>query len=208
VLFPVYSEFRRFCRATTLHKFQSSNNSATQPETILSLNIMSALSLFLSQLFEENGTERVHIQVDNVKQTHSSFQRQTSSLEAVLSRSDGARDRWSGMTKRIPSELFSLSPTLTRHQKSHNTERAGSVDSLLSLPRRKTSPRSIRRNLDQYFPPSISEGGHNAQWNVKGGTVRREAAELLFFDHCRLDKKETKTTRIKTKTTTMAISAD
>jgi hypothetical protein len=79
------------------------------------------------------------------------------------------------------------------------------VDSLLSLPRRKKSPRSIRRNLDLYIPPSISEGGHNAQWNVKG--ARKEAAELLFFDNYRLDEKETKTTRIKRKTITMAISA-
>jgi hypothetical protein len=144
---------------------------------------MSALSLFLSQLFEENGTERVIIQVDNVKQTHSSIQQRTSSLEALLSRSgsDHTRDRWSGMTNRIPSEVFSLSPTLTGQQKSHNTERAASVDSLLSLPPRKISPRSIRRNLELYIPPSISEGGHNAQWNVKGGTAKREAAELLFF---------------------------
>jgi hypothetical protein len=52
----------------------------------------------------------------------------------------------------------------------------------------------------------MSEGGHNTQWNVKGVTVRREAAELLFFDHWRLDKKETKITRIKkTKTTTIPI---
>jgi hypothetical protein len=83
------------------------------------------------------------------------------------------------MTNRIPSEVFSLSPTLTGQQKSHNTERAGSVDSLLSLPRRKKSPRSIRRNLDLYIPPSISEGGHKAQWNVKGGTAKREA--LVFW---------------------------
>jgi hypothetical protein len=144
---------------------------------------MSALSLFLSELFEENGIERVHIQVDNVKQTHSSFQRRTSTLEAVLSRSglDHTQDRWSGMTNRIRSEVFSLSPPLTGRKKSHSTERRGSVDSLLSLPPRKESPRSIRRNLDLYIPPSISEGGHNAQWNVKRSTAKREAAELLFF---------------------------
>jgi hypothetical protein len=112
------------------------------------------------------------------------------------------------MTNKIPSEVFSLSPDLTRQHKSHNTERAASVDSLLSLPRRKKSPRSIRRNLDLHIPPSISEGGHNAQWNVKGGTAKREAAELMFFDKYRLDKKETKKTRRKTKTATMAISAD
>jgi hypothetical protein len=140
-------------------------------------NVMSALSLFLSQLFEENGTERVNIQVDNVKKTHSSFQRRTSSLEAVLSRSDHSRDRWSGIAKIIP-----------RQQKSRNTERAGSVDSLLALPRRKQS-RSIYSTI---------------QLNVKGGTTRKEAAEILFFDNYRLDTKETKTT----KTTKMAISAD
>jgi hypothetical protein len=158
-MFRSDSKFRPFCRAPPFTNFntpqQLHNNSTTQPETIRSLNIMSALSLFLSQLFEEtgtervniqvdnvmsalslflsqlfeeNGTERVNIQVDNVKQTHSSFQRRTSSLEAVLSRSDRLRDRWSGITNINP-----------RQQKSRNTERAGSVDSLLALPRRKQS---------------------------------------------------------------------
>jgi hypothetical protein len=84
------------------------------------------------------------------------------------------------MTNKIPDEVFSLSPPLTRQHKSHNAERAASVDSLLSLPRRKNSPKSIRRTLDLYIPTSISEGELNAQWNVKGGTPRREADQENF----------------------------
>jgi hypothetical protein len=182
---------------------------------------MSALSLFLTELFEENGTKRVHIRVDNVKKTHSSSQRRTKTLEAVLSRSDHPRDRWSGMTNIIPNEVFSLSNTqrrgsvdsllsLPRRQKSRSTERRGSVDSLLSLPPRQRSRNTeICGSVDSLLAlPRRKRSNENLQWNVKGDTARKEAAELLFFDNFRLDKKETKTTRIKTKTTTMAIFAD
>lgn len=142
---------------------------------------------------EDNDIERVCIQEDNAKQTHKSLERQNSSLQALLkARSECTRDRWSGSPKKIPFDLFALSPTLSRPQSQalyQNLGSAGfqSMDSLLSLPRRKKSPRRGRKCIDLYIPPSDSEGGRNAEWGITGVISKSEVPDRLFFDKFRLD---------------------
>eukprot|EP00980_Cylindrotheca_fusiformis_P022633 scaffold9523_cov103-Cylindrotheca_fusiformis.AAC.10 len=150
---------------------------------------MTALSEFLGQLMQDNGIKSVSIQDDNVKETHRSRKRRSRCLRVLYQKtiSDCPLDRWAaGSPKPIPNVLSILSPALgvapLPQMASAKIRNRTVADSMLSLPRRKKSPRRKRSYLDLMNTVSIQESGRNARWGNKA-VETKNFPEKLFLDN-------------------------